>query len=202
MKKYALLLACFFAMPVQAGNSGVEAAIRSRPDLGTFYQALVSTGVLDELKESGDYTVFAPTDTAFVQIDQRTYPCFYSAQCKAEVAALLRNHIRDEKDTIARLSKWGGAGIPTIGKRELYVEEVFKNNYHVEGHKVLSGDEADGSLVYRIDGIISDDEEMEPFKTLKTAERPAPGAAVPGGAPGTPMPVASPTTAPDPESAD
>ena len=47
-----------------------------------FYQALLNTGVASELNENTEYTVFAPTNAAFTEIQPRAYPCFYSAQCR------------------------------------------------------------------------------------------------------------------------
>ena len=155
--------------PAHANNKAVESALQSHPDLSMFYEALISTGVLKELKEGDDYTVFAPTNDAFVQIDANEYPCFYSAQCRAEVAAILRNHIIDDKYTIAELAKRGGNPASSIGKEDIYVEEIFKGQYKAEARGVSGGLETSGSIVFPIDGVILHGDEIDQFKTLKTS---------------------------------
>jgi uncharacterized surface protein with fasciclin (FAS1) repeats len=174
------------AGPAQANNRAVETAIQSHPELSTFYEALRSTGVLAELKEGTDYTVFAPTNDAFVQIDAHEYPCFYSAQCRAEVAAILRNHIIGDHYTITELVKRGGNPASTIGKEDLYVEEIFKGQYKAEGQPVRDTIETSGSVVFLIDGVITHGGELDQFKTLKNPAAAGQPAAhlVPGGIPG------------------
>ena len=41
------------ASSARAGKKAVETAIQSHPDLSTLSEALISTGVLDELQEDG-----------------------------------------------------------------------------------------------------------------------------------------------------
>jgi uncharacterized surface protein with fasciclin (FAS1) repeats len=158
--------------PAHANNKAVESALQSHPELSMFYEGLISTGVLNELKGDEDYTVFAPTNDAFVQIDAGNYPCFYSAQCRAEVAAILRNHIIDDNYTIVELVKRGGNPASTIGKEDLYVEEIFKGEYKAEGHGVSTGIKTGGSTVFPIDGVIIHGDELDQFHALKAA---APG---------------------------
>ncbi len=163
-----ILGALISASPALANNKAVEIAIRSHPELSTFYEALISTGVMNELKENEDYSVFAPTNDAFVQINAQEYPCFYSSQCREEVAAILRNHIIDEKYTIVELVKRGGNPASSIGKNDIYVEEPFKGKYQAEGHNVIAATETDGSIVFPIDGVVLQDNELDQFRNLKT----------------------------------
>ncbi len=80
----ALLAASIsFAPAARANNSHVEAAIQSFGDLSMFYQALLNTGVINELREDQHYTVFAPTNNAFSAIHPQTYPCFYAVECRS-----------------------------------------------------------------------------------------------------------------------
>ncbi|MGB9154626.1 MAG: fasciclin domain-containing protein [Alphaproteobacteria bacterium] len=162
--------------PAHATNSNVENALAGRADLSMFHQALINTGVANELQENMEYTIFAPTDAAFSQISPSVYPCFYSVQCRAQVAAVLRNHIVPRNESVYLFSKWGG-GIPTLGNRTLYVEEPYKDQYTVEGRTVLdqmAGSESlrmEGERVslYRIDGVIIDDNELAQFRNPHVA---------------------------------
>ena len=161
-------------------NSYVEAALADQGDLTTFYQALLSTGVVNELNNNTEYTIFAPTNAAFAQIKPRAYPCFYAVQCRPQVAAILRNHIVPRNESINRFSKWGG-NIATIGNRLIDVEEPYKGRYTVEGYRVLYLNEnseashAKGNKIslYRIDGVIASNQDMASFRTAPFVAMPA-----------------------------
>ncbi|MFA6280023.1 MAG: fasciclin domain-containing protein [Bdellovibrionales bacterium] len=158
----------------------VEEALADQNDLTMFYQALHVTGVINELNDNTEYTIFAPTNAAFSQIQPRVYPCFYVAQCRPQVAAILRNHIVPRNESIERFSRWGG-NIPTIGNRRIDVEEPYKGHFTVEGYRVLYQNEgSDASRVrgnkislYRIDGVIASDQDMVPFRTVPFVAMPA-----------------------------
>jgi len=103
-----LTSALFIASTAQANNSTVENALKRRPDLSTFYEELASTGILSELSENQPYTVFAPTNEAFSKLPASQYPCFYSAECKAQVAEILRKHIVPGEKHLEDISPKGG----------------------------------------------------------------------------------------------
>jgi len=200
--KYAAIVltsVAIFGAGAHAANRNIESVLASQSDLSMFTQALHNTGVADELNENTEYTIFAPTNAAFTSIQPHAYPCFYSAQCRVEVAAILRNHIVPRNESINAFSKWGG-DIPTLGKRELYVEETYKDQYTVEGHAVLHQGQGDKVSLYPIDGVIAGREELAQFrlqpvadnagtvteKTVTTYRTPVTysgGYVVPGGAP-------------------
>jgi uncharacterized surface protein with fasciclin (FAS1) repeats len=155
--------------PAHADNSSVEKSLADDGDLSMFQRALRNTGVANELNEDTKYTIFAPNNAAFAEILPGSYPCFYSTQCRGEVAAVLRNHIVPRNGSIEDLSKWGG-DIPTLGTRRLYVEESYKDQYTVEGHTVLHQSLSDGANVYPVDGVIISDRELGQFHTQPVAE--------------------------------
>jgi uncharacterized surface protein with fasciclin (FAS1) repeats len=148
-----------------ANNSSVEFALESQGGgiVSLFHKALINTGVARELNENTEYTVFAPTNAAFSEIQPRDYPCFYSVQCRAGVAAVLRNHIIPRQETIKYWSTWG-VPISTIGSRGIHVEESYKNEFTVEGHKVIHRSEGDRVSLFTIDGVIADSRELASFQ--------------------------------------
>lgn len=164
------LLGGMIATPASAANRNVESMLAEQGDLSMFSQALHNTGVANELNENTEYTIFAPTNAAFAAIQPRVYPCFYSTQCRTELAAVLRNHIVPRNETIRDLSLWGGNPIPTIGRRGLYVEETYKNQFTVEGRAVLTQGGGERVSVYRIDGVIIGDQELAQFRTQPVAD--------------------------------
>lgn len=150
-------------------NRSVEGALADRGDLSLFYQALHTTGVANELNDNRGYAIFAPTNAAFTQIQPNAYPCFYAAQCRAEVAAVLRNHIVPRNKSISDFSKWGSDPIPTIGNRGLHVDEAYKDEYSVDGYSVLYQSRGEKVSVYPIDGVIISDQELAQFRRMPVA---------------------------------
>ena len=129
--------------PAYGDNVGVENAIKSRPDLSTFYQALVNTGVNHELQEGRSYTVFAPTNKAFARISQQQYPCFYMTECRAQVAAIVRDHIVPGKIYIDDAMNQQG-GVNTIGgnfiragKTSRIAGKVSEGDFTIAGNDVI-----------------------------------------------------------------
>ncbi len=152
-----------------AANSRVEAALGNQGNLSMFYQALLNTGVANELNEGTDYAIFAPTNAAFQQISPRQYPCFYSAQCKNEVAAVLRNHIVPMRRPIREFAQMG-RNIPTMGGKRLYVEEPYVGHFTVDEERIAFMNDVDG--LYQIDGVIADNRDLAAFQKAPVAEAP------------------------------
>jgi len=151
-------------VPAYAANSHVERALAGRDDISAFHRALINTGVANELDENAEYTIFAPTNEAFSNVPPRVNRCFflYSAQCRSEEAAVLRNHIVPGNKNIRDLVKWDKS-VATLGDRHLYVAEPNKGEYTVEGHRILSQGRENNVSLYVIDGVIASDQEIALF---------------------------------------
>lgn len=158
----SLLITCA-ALPAQADNAVIEDALKSRNDLSSFYNALVVTGVIHELQPNRPYTVFAPTNEAFSDVEADKYPCFYSSACRDELADILRNHIIPNETHVTDLAKHSG-GIFSIDKRHVRVGKSAPNNYIADGKNVISTNQLAGSILYKIDGVIANDAELAQFR--------------------------------------
>ena len=148
-----------------AGNSAVEANLRNYGDVSMFYQALINTGVLNELSETKHYTIFAPTNLAFGEISHQKYPCFYSEYCRPQIAALLRNHIVEGSYSLSEATKYG-QGLQTMGNRRLVVTQEYVNHYAVNNQDILSNGDTGSNVIYRVNGVISDPQEMAQFQNV------------------------------------
>lgn len=161
----------FSAHPVQASNRGVEEAIAGRADLSIFYQALVNTGVINELRPDVKYTVFAPTNAAFNAVPSAQYPCFYSELCRADVADVLRNHIvpgEEYVDTVARQK----GGVYSMDRRYIAIAEPHRNDYTVDSHDIISTSMIGAGVIYKINGVIADKYELSAFEALPLIPQP------------------------------
>ncbi len=155
-------LTALTATAAEAGNSTVENALKSRDDLSLFYAGLVNTGVINELQEGQSYTVFAPTNEAFAKLPQSQYPCFYSAECKGQVAEILRNHIVPGEKHLSDIGTQAGGimSMFSIDNRHVIGSEPSRGSYAVDGEKVLSENQLFGSILYRVDGLIATPREL------------------------------------------
>jgi uncharacterized surface protein with fasciclin (FAS1) repeats len=149
----------------KAENSNLETGIQQYGDLSMFFQAAANTGLFNELRDDQHYTVFAPTNAAFREIQPKSYPCFYAAQCRPQIAALLRNHIIVGRYDLDRLVSYGG-GVQTAGQRSAHVEEAYIGDYRVDGRKILSRTDVDGNIIYRIDGVLANRQDLATFQQV------------------------------------
>jgi uncharacterized surface protein with fasciclin (FAS1) repeats len=147
-----------------ANNAMVEDALKSRPDLSVFYQALANTGVLSELREGQPYTVFAPTNAAFARITRDQYPCFYSSDCKAQVAEVLRRHIVPGEKHLSDMNPQGGImSMFSIDGQHIVAGEPEKDKFAVDGQNVISENQLMGGDIYKIDGVMASNRVMAQF---------------------------------------
>lgn len=149
----------------RANNSAVESTVRSFGDLSSFYQAMLNSGEINELREDQHYTIFAPTNVAFAQIAPRDYPCFYHAQCRPQIAALLRDHVIVGRYDLSDLVT-AGQGMQTMGVDRLLIERPYTDTYTVNGRRILSKSETNGNIIYRVDGVIANSDQLSPFQNI------------------------------------
>ena len=162
--------AVFTVSPAMADNPDIENAIRNRPELSSFYQALINTGVNHELQANRTYTIFAPTNDAFAKISPQSYPCFYSATCRQEVAEVVRNHIVPGEVHLSDAARFKGGlysldnRFVNIGKDSRNYFQRGDNSYTVDGSNVISTNALGRSMLYKIDGVIANERELSTFQ--------------------------------------
>ena len=165
-------------LPARAGNRNIEAALQSFGDLSGFYQALLNTGVINELTENQHYTVFAPTNAALAQITPQAYPCFYAPQCRPQIASLLRGHILMGRHDTPMLVTYG-QGIQSLNGTTIHVREPYVNDFTVDNRTILSKTETGGNVIYRIDGVLASPQDLAQFQTATYAQPAPPPVIVP-----------------------
>lgn len=159
-----LLMGIPLAQPAQAGHPRLEKAISARPELASFYEALIVTGVNTELRDGHPYTIFAPTNEAFAAITREQYPCFYSEQCKAQIADVVRNHIVPGEEHISDVVKRKGV-LFSIDRRQIPIGMPNPNRFTADGQNIIRANGLLGSMLYTIDGLIASPQELVMFTT-------------------------------------
>jgi uncharacterized surface protein with fasciclin (FAS1) repeats len=143
MKGLLLLLATsFFAINVMAQNSGdvVDVAAGSKNHT-TLVAAVKAAKLVETLKGSGPFTVFAPTNAAFDKLPAGTVEDLLKPENMTTLGNLLTYHVvsgnLDSKAVMAAIEAGNGkATLPTVGGGSLTAA--------VEGGKVVLTDDKGG----------------------------------------------------------
>ena len=126
----------------------IETAVRAG-NFQVFTTALAESGMWETLKETGPYTIFAPTDQAFARLPKEKLD--HLAEDKDSLSLLLRNHIVLGKlmtGDLLRLEK-----TKTAKGDELTIEG--RDGLWLNHAKVLSADlEASNGVVHGIDSVL------------------------------------------------
>jgi uncharacterized surface protein with fasciclin (FAS1) repeats len=97
MKKVipVIALSLLLASPVMAGttNSDIVDTAVAAGQFNTLAKALQAAGLVDTLKGTGPFTVFAPTDAAFAKLPPGTLEDLLKPENKSKLVAILTYHV-------------------------------------------------------------------------------------------------------------
>lgn len=116
-----------------ASNSIVE-NIAGSPNHKMLHGTLQAAGLVERLGGDGEYTVFAPTDTAFVQVPPVTREGWMMPAQKPLLQAIVNHHVLSGRVDTAALDKLidagnGAATLKTLDGRDLLVRRSGDNSY-------------------------------------------------------------------------
>ena len=119
----ALLVASFGGVLTAAdhGKDIVDTAVAGK--FNTLVAAVKAAGLVETLKGSGPFTVFAPTDEAFAKLPKGTVEDLLKPENKAKLTAILTYHVVPGKVMAADVAKMtsaktvqgGSAKVSTMG---------------------------------------------------------------------------------------
>jgi uncharacterized surface protein with fasciclin (FAS1) repeats len=155
---FAILFALTIASAAFAGQYG-KAASKDIVDTAvaagsfkTLAAALQAAGLVDALKGTGPFTVFAPTDEAFAKLPAGTLDSLLKPENKDKLAAILKYHVVSGKVMSAQAVKLTSA--ITLEGSALKLE-VKGGSLYVSGAKVTSADvEASNGVIHVIDTVV------------------------------------------------
>ena len=75
----------------------------------TFGKALDAAGMTETLRDTGPFTVFAPTDAAFEKLPAGKLESLFKPENKEELVSLLNYHVVSGRKTTADVGKWDAA---------------------------------------------------------------------------------------------
>lgn len=119
----------------------------------TLAAALKSAGLIETLKGSGPFTVFAPTDAAFAKLPAGTVENLLKPENKAKLVQILTYHVVPGKIMSASLAG-KKTDAKTVEGDDLSIDATM-DGVTVNGAKVVSADvAADNGVIHVIDAVV------------------------------------------------
>lgn len=145
----ATLAAC---APMTASEPDIVDVASGNPEFSTLVAAVQAAGLVETLKGTGPYTVFAPTNAAFAALPSGTVESLLKPENKDKLAAILTYHVIPGEVSSDQLA----------GKR-LDVATVNGKTVHVDGRRgvkvnkanVVTADiKASNGIIHVIDRVL------------------------------------------------
>jgi uncharacterized surface protein with fasciclin (FAS1) repeats len=149
----ALLLAGALAVaPLRAQDKDIVDTAVGAGQFKTLAAALTAAGLVDTLKGSGPFTVFAPTDEAFAKLPAGTVETLLKPENKAKLVSILTYHVVSGKVMAAQVMKMSSA--KTVQGTDVMVA-ANGGTVTVNNAKVVKADiPASNGVIHVIDTVI------------------------------------------------
>jgi transforming growth factor-beta-induced protein len=185
MRCLAMAVVGFFSATCNAGDI-VDTAVAAG-QFKTLAAALKAANLVETLKGSGPFTVFAPTDDAFAKLPKETIESLLLPENRKKLAGILTYHVVPGKVQAKDVVKLRGAVTANGQRADIQFGE---DGIQIDGAKVLTTDIlCDNGIIHVIDSVILPGESTIPetakaagkFETLLAAVKAAGLADVLGG---------------------
>jgi transforming growth factor-beta-induced protein len=152
-KLFSLTLAAFSSLgsfALAADKNIVDTAVAAGK-FKTLAAALGAAGLVETLKGSGPFTVFAPTDEAFAKLPAGTVETLIKPENKAKLTAILTHHVVKGKVMAADVVKVKGA-LALSGQR---LDVATQGGVTIDGVKVSATDiVCSNGVIHVVDAVI------------------------------------------------
>jgi len=140
-----------YARPKAASQDIVDTAVAAG-SFKTLAAALQAAGLVDTLKGSGPFTVFAPTDEAFAKLPAGTVEDLLKPENKAKLVAILTYHVVPGKVFASQVTKMNSA--KTVNGESLTIS-VNNGSVMVDNAKVVKTDIlCSNGVIHVIDSVV------------------------------------------------
>lgn len=151
------------AEPTQAPSTIVDVAV-ANGSFKTLVAAVQAAGLVDPLKSSGPFTVFAPTDDAFAKLPQGTVDSLLKPENKAKLASILLYHVVPGKVMASDVTMLKQA---TTLSGSTVAFNVTGDKVMVNDANVITADvAASNGVIHVIDSVILPPESMAPTQDI------------------------------------
>lgn len=139
--------------PAARPTADLVAIARKAGNFNTLVRALDAAGLSDSLKSGSFVTLFAPTDAAFAALPPGTLDRLMQPANRAELRALLANHVVPGYATAEFLASQPNAAMNSLGDRPVII--TSHGGVTVSGAKLVAADvRASNGLIHSIDRVI------------------------------------------------
>ncbi len=166
MSKFASRIAALaFALPLalatvaatagghRSASQDIVNVAASSGQFNTLVAAVKAAGLVETLKSSGPFTVFAPTDAAFAKLPAGTVENLLKPENKQQLVAVLTYHVLPGKVTSGDISG-KAAAVKTVQGQAVKVDAT-NGSVMVDAAKVTSADiAASNGVIHVIDTVI------------------------------------------------
>jgi uncharacterized surface protein with fasciclin (FAS1) repeats len=140
------------AQPQAAATKNIVETAIAAGSFKTLATALTAAGLVDTLKGTGPFTVFAPTDEAFAKLPAGTLQDLLKPENKEKLAAILTYHVVPGQVMAAQVSKMASA--ETVNGKSAAIK-VSSGSVMVDGAKVIKTDIlCSNGVIHVIDSVM------------------------------------------------
>ena len=153
MKKIFLIVNLFiiiFVPSISFGN--VIDKLNETGKFTKFNETLTKSGLNEDLKGNGPFTVFAPLDDAFAAISAKTYYGLLSEANKDKLIKILGRHIFSKKITSSEIN--GEINLKAINGEEIKIKKVNGIVYINEAEVVTADIEVSNGVIHFINRVL------------------------------------------------
>jgi uncharacterized surface protein with fasciclin (FAS1) repeats len=148
---FAMAATAALASAQAAGSDIVDTAV-ANGKFTTLVTAVKAAGLVETLKGTGPFTVFAPTDEAFAKLPKGTVEDLLKPENKAKLAAILTYHVVPGKVMAADI-KGKKMGVKTVQGTEVAVDAM--GDVKINDAKVTIADVATSNgVIHAIDTVL------------------------------------------------
>lgn len=126
----------------------------AKPQFSTFVTALKAAGLADVFQNPGNYTVFAPTNTAFEMLPEGQLQELLKPENKAKLQQVLKYHVLPKEATANEIPT-KRMSINTLEGSDLSIMKSPTGNVSVDEAVVVKADiKANNGVIHAIDRVI------------------------------------------------
>ncbi len=152
---YALMVAAAMALPMTAARAETKDIVDTAVGAGNFttlVAAVKAAGLVDTLKGTGPFTVFAPNDAAFAKLPKGTVEDLLKPENKAKLTAILTYHVIPGKVMAADIAG-KTAKVKTVQGSEISVDAI--KGVKVDNATVVTADiVTSNGVIHVIDTVV------------------------------------------------
>jgi uncharacterized surface protein with fasciclin (FAS1) repeats len=152
---FAMMVVAAMALPMTAARAASKDIVDTAVAAGNFttlVTAVKAAGLVDTLKGTGPFTVFAPTDAAFAKLPKGTVEDLLKPENKAKLTAILTYHVIPGKVMAADIAG-KKTNVKTVQGSEIAVDAT--KGVKVDNATVVTADiAASNGVIHVIDTVV------------------------------------------------